>query len=376
MYNYLRKNIVNILGWNTKRKIVVFESDDWGSVRIKNNSVREILKNYEINVNEKHFDRFDSLESNQDLEYLFDLLLSFKNRYNQSPVFTSMCIMGNPDFNKIQLSDYSQYYFQPLSETLIDYSNSSRLIDLWKQGLNNNIFIPELHGREHVNVRRYMNILTKHEGREGMRIALSYHSFGPSLYKSYVYPNYLGALHPEKVDEIPELHQQLLEAGELYNKYLNKAPKVFIAPNSEEPKELEKTLDLIGIKYITRSKWRTYPLGDGKFKSEWNFIGKQNEFGQIYLNRNAFFEPAAVGKNVKSKDWIDSCLHDIGIAFRWHKPAVISSHRVNYVGSIDPLNREIGLRSLKQLLSKALKKWPDIEFMSSSELGDLISRTR
>lgn len=30
----IRKNIINIPGWNTKRKIVVFESNDWGSIRM------------------------------------------------------------------------------------------------------------------------------------------------------------------------------------------------------------------------------------------------------------------------------------------------------------------------------------------------------
>ena len=66
---------------------------------------------------------------------------------------------------------------------------------------------------------------------------------------------------------------------------------------------------------------------------------------------------------------------DIEIAFRWKKPAVISTHRVNYVGSIDPKNRQKGLGELKRLISLILKKWPDVEFMSSSQLGDLISNS-
>ena len=66
-------------------------------------------------------------------------------------------------------------------------------------------------------------------------------------------------------------------------------------------------------------------------------------------------------------------MKEIEIAFCWHKPATISSHRVNYIGYLHPENREKGLRLLKELLSRMLMKWPDIEFMTSSELGDMIA---
>ena len=55
-------------------------------------------------------------------------------------------------------------------------------------------------------------------------------------------------------------------------------------------------------------------------------------------------------------------------AFRMHKPAHISSHRVNYSGHIDAQNRNIGLKKLKILLSEITRKWPDVEFISGQEL--------
>ena len=61
------------------------------------------------------------------------------------------------------------------------------------------------------------------------------------------------------------------------------------------------------------------------------------------------------------------------VAFLWRKPATISSHRVNYIGFLHSENRERSLKKLEELLSRMLKKWPDIEFMTSSELGDLIA---
>jgi hypothetical protein len=368
----VRKNVSNLPGWRTNRKILVIESDDWGSVRIKDIQAFINLKEKGLNVDAIHYDSVESLESNEDLEMLFDVLLQFKDKKGNHPVFTPMCIMGNPDFEKIEASEYASYFFQPLLETIKQYPGSNRIIELWNKGKELNIFVPEIHGREHVNVNRYMNILQNHEAKEGLRYALNCKSLGPGAFKGVTYPNYLGALHPIQKDEIVELHNHLLDAGELFKQYMGYSPRVFIAPNAEEPKELESSLKKIGVKYLTRSKKRIYPVGDGKFVKEWCFIGKKNEFDQIILNRNCFFEPVAWGEHLNITNWVDSCLKDIEIAFRWHKPALISSHRVNYVGTIQPSNRENGLNALQLLLKTALKKWPNIEFMSSYDLGEII----
>lgn len=60
------------------------------------------------------------------------------------------------------------------------------------------------------------------------------------------------------------------------------------------------------------------------------------------------------------------------IAFRWHKSALISSYRINYIGFINEENKNRNLKLLKELLAKIIKKWPDSEFMNSSELGALV----
>ena len=39
----LAKNYVNALGWNSNRKIVVIESDDWGSIRMPSRKIYEYL---------------------------------------------------------------------------------------------------------------------------------------------------------------------------------------------------------------------------------------------------------------------------------------------------------------------------------------------
>ena len=71
-------------------------------------------------------------------------------------------------------------------------------------------------------------------------------------------------------------------------------------------------------------------------------------------------------------DPVERCLSDMHIAFKMHKPAVIISHRINYVGYIDRSNRNRNLKMLNRVLSLALKRWTDIEFMTSDQLGKTI----
>ena len=112
-------------------------------------------------------------------------------------------------------------------------------------------------------------------------------------------------------------------------------------------------------------------MGDGKFKKNYRYIGLKNSYGQRYITRNCFFEPSGM-KLSSNTDWVNNCLKEVETAFRWGKPAIISTHRVNYTGFLSPQNRANGLKQLHNLLNKIIKRWPSVEFLTSVELGHLI----
>lgn len=70
----------NFWGWNTDRKIVVIESDDWGSIRMPSKNVYQQCLQSGYQVDQIAYERYDSLASEDDLELLFDLLSSFKDQ--------------------------------------------------------------------------------------------------------------------------------------------------------------------------------------------------------------------------------------------------------------------------------------------------------
>ena len=89
---------------------------------------------------------------------------------------------------------------------------------------------------------------------------------------------------------------------------------------------------------------------------------------QKHLVGNCSFEPS-IYPNI---DTVNHCMKEIDTAFKWHKPATISSHRVNYIGSLHAANRSNSLKSLALLLNNILNKWPDVEFITSDKLGNII----
>ena len=64
-----RKYLKNLPGKRLGRKIVVIESDDWGGIRMPSKKVFDSLLSQGVRVDKCHFNRFDSLENENDLSY-------------------------------------------------------------------------------------------------------------------------------------------------------------------------------------------------------------------------------------------------------------------------------------------------------------------
>lgn len=362
------KQLSNLPGWRTKRKIVVFESDDWGSIRMPSNEAYNRLKKAGINLTDRdalRYNQNDSLESEDDLALLFEVLTSFKDKNQNHAVFTPVTIVANPDFTKIKSVNYREYYYEPFTETLKKYSGCENSFKLWFEGIHNKIFIPQMHGREHLNVFAWLNALQKgdtqtlHAFNENVWGFVPEHLPGVDFQAAFLFTEY---------SEL-EYHKNIIREGlDLFEKLFGYRAIYFVPPNGPFNNILNKTLAKNGIRFRSVSKIQQEPIGKGRYKKSFHWLGQKDMNGITYITRNCFFEPSLQGK-----DWIDSCLYDIKTAFLCHKPAIISSHRVNYIGTLNKSNRQRGLNQLKILLKEILKNWPDVEFLTTGDLGYLIN---
>ena len=363
----LKKNLSNLPGWRTNRKIVVFESDDWGSIRMPSLSTFEKLEGAGLDMRSHDAERYnlyDTLASSQDLQNLFEILTRFKDRNGDNAVFTAISVLANPDFNKIRESNFREYFYEPFTETLKRYKGCENSFELWKEGVSRKIFIPQFHGREHLNVEAWMKSLQV--GDEQTRFAFEEEMWG-FVPRQYPAIDYQAAFLPGAFEDI-NLHKKILVDGlDLFEKLFGYRAEYFVPSNGPFNNILNKILVENGIKYRSASKIQNEPLGNGRKRKVLHWLGQKDESGLIYITRNCFFEPSQPGK-----DWVDSCLNDIKIAFRWNKPAIISSHRVNYIGTLNPSNRDRGLHQLTRLLKEIIKNWPDAEFMTTPQLGAMM----
>ena len=366
----LKIYVSNLFGWRTNRKLIVIESDDWGSVYMSDKRALEEMKTKGIPL-DSHYLKNDTLESNEDMEMLMEVLRKHKDSSGRHVVMTGVNVVANPNFEKIKANGFTKYEYELFTETAKRFPQSNKIHTLWKQGIEERLLVPVFHGREHLNVQRWMKLLQ--EGNETVRIAFEYGvSTLPREMNGDELPDLRAAFDIDTQNDLKYLEKVIDTGLDEFEALFGYKSTFFIPTNGPFNNNLEELLSKKGVKYIGTGKIQSEPLGEGKYKKHFRYLGKKNRLGQMYLTRNCFFEPNSE-EFPKERDWVASCLKEIEIAFNCHKPATISSHRVNYMGTINPENRAEGLKKLDQLLGAIIKKWPEVEFITSMELGDIIT---
>jgi hypothetical protein len=310
------------------------------------------------------YNKYDTLANLNDFSALYEVLSKFKDKKNKSPVFTAVSVVANPNFEKIRQNKFKNYYWEPFTETLGKYGQANAF-DLWKQGIESELFLPQFHGREHLNIAVWMRALQENNEEallafdQGIWGFINQHKYNIDFQAAFDLENNLDL----------EVQSEAISTGlELFEQLFGYKATFFVPPNGPFNNSLEKIAFDNGIKYMSASKKQLEPQGNDTFKTKFHWLGQKNKWNQYYITRNCFFEPSD-----NSKDWVDSCLFEISNAFMFKKPAVISTHRVNYIGSLNEKNRINGLKQLEQLLKTITQKWPEVEFITSNQLGDMMS---
>jgi len=363
------RHVSNLPGWCTNRKIVVIESDDWGSIRMPSMDAFEKLKRNGLDLfslDAERYNKNDTMATSKDLEVLFEVLGRVKGSNGSNAVFTPVTIVANPDFAKIKNSHFKEYYYEPFTETLKRYRGCENAIGLWYEGIRSKVFVPQMHGREHLNVSSWIYALQKQDWQTHMAFNEGFWGFVPD---KLAFPgiDFQAAFLLKEPSDI-ENHKIIIREGlNLFEKLFAYRATYFVPPNGPFNNTLNEILAENGIKFRSVAKIQKETIGYDNFRKSFHWLGQKERNNITYITRNCFFEPSQPGK-----DWINSCLNEMQIAFRMKKPAIISSHRVNYVGGLSLKNRDQGLSQLSELLRIIVKRWPSAEFMTTARLGEIM----
>ncbi len=235
-------NISNSKGWKTRRKILVIESDDWGSIRMPSKEVYHNFIDKGFGVQNRLYNRFDSLASEDDLNHLFETLAAFKDIKGRNLVLTANTVVANPDFAKIKQNNYQEYHYELFTETLKKYPKHQDSFLLWEEGMKNKFFIPQFHAREHLNVNLWMKALQQKDKKIQYTFTQKTTFSGKSDY------SFMDAFDYESKNELVFLKEVLTDGLKIFQGIFGYQSKSFIAPCYIWHPELEKTLYLFNTR--------------------------------------------------------------------------------------------------------------------------------
>lgn len=361
------KALFNYKGKRNAPKWIVIESDDWGAVRTSSKASYDRLKNKGYRVDACPFNRFDALESDTDLEALFETLHAVKGADGNPANITFNAVMTNTNFEAIKADNFEAYHYEHFFETAKKYPQHDKVSVLYQQGIDSKCITPQFHGREHVHVRNWMSALRNQQ--PDLLDAFSesmYTVHNPALFTCKDF--YLDAWGMHNQEDEQYIAEAIKEGLKIFEETFGFKSKSAIAACFSMTEYVEKVLADNGVGHLQGAhiQDRLKANGDGTEKVK-HFMGKTNGNGQFFTIRNANFEPSINPQ----MDWVNTVLQDVYWAFFWGKPAIINSHRLNFIGSLEEKNRTHNLALLKAILHKIVQRWPDANFVSSDRLSEV-----
>lgn len=347
-------------GLKTNKKIVVFESDDWGADRNYSKENLDKLLSLYPEFAPDGYQKFDTLESDEDVRELKKVLLSCRGADNSPAVFTLNFATFNLNTEEMKNADLKETKLVPIELYYKEKNGSGKVLAEVADGEYKGCFASELHSREHINSETLIADIKG--GNKLVADALDLKIVGVNS------ENYCGM---DTLNTSEENSKAILEdAMEEYEKVFGKVSESYIAPCYTWKPSDEKVLENLGVKYLQGKLFQNLPVGKDKYKKVYHKFGEKSKNANLYyFYRNCFFEPTRDRLKGKSDDEIlKKTMQEIKLAFRCKKPAVICSHRVNFVSGIAKENRTSNLKLLKELLEKIKQEYPDVIFESSAKM--------
>ncbi len=357
-----------------RHPVIVIESDDWGTIRMKDRKVLNSIQNIERSWADDPYMQLDRLESNDDVESLFEVLLRHRDSHGNYACITANCILQNPDFKAIKESNFERFVGVSLMNIIDEYPDCDRVLNIQKRGIELGLFFPQFHGREHIHIRRWLDGLKRDISflRKAFEFGLiSFHQTKKLPCVAY----FMDAMNPVDKQNLTEIVHIVKDGLEMFHQQWGYRSDTMIAPCYFWNSSMEAELESSGIGAFQGLRIQKHSdVGASKqaFKKIPHKQFSKNKSGQFYFVRKAFFEPSLN----PNKDWVDACLAEISKALSRDNVAIICSHRLNYIGSINRDNRDRNLGNLDNLLRKIKQKFPDCLFANSSGLLDQLKNQK
>ncbi|MGA9530106.1 MAG: hypothetical protein WBS24_18475 [Terriglobales bacterium] len=336
-------------GLRFDRPLVLFQSDDWGRVGVRDREGWAELRANSVDLGENPYDSY-SLETAGDLRALTAVLTKHCDSVGRHPSIGMNFIMANVDFPRCSDTSPQEIPLLPLTAGLPASWQRPSLIDAYRQGIRERLFHPALHGLTHFCVSAVERELAEDEHRELLqrlwRAGTPYiHWRMPWIGYEYWDP----ALPPDR-RFIPLAQQRaaIQRAAEIFRAFFESTPFSACAPGYRANQDTKTAWFEAGVRAVQG--------GPGE-----RIAPSLDSDGMLLTFRNVEMEPATANWSLETiLGRANDCL-DRGL------PAIISMHSINLHSTIRDF-RTATLTVLDDFLSALEKRWLGLLYVSDADL--------
>ncbi|MBI5170163.1 MAG: hypothetical protein HZA61_11785 [Candidatus Eisenbacteria bacterium] len=347
------------LDWH-RLKAVVLESDDWGLCAwVPDEQAHRVLAGQPAFRSEagQRYGR-STLESAHDVQRLATLLLEFRGGDGLPPVWQANTIVAAPDYARL-VPPLFEVESLPLVglDTLAGRWARPGMLDAVRHAEASGVWWAELHGLHHLPEHTWLHALRR--GQHDARAALEHQS---PLCLAVESSGEYDAAEPREVRA-----RVLREAVTRFRALFGRTPTSFCPPDYRFDDWLEGEAESLGL---TTFQGKPEQSGSRWTALRRRWLGLQfphTNGARFYLPPRIAFEPRG-GADAHGRIGVEAAHRGAREAWGRGRPAVLSSHRLNYAHLDEPWS-EASRTALRELLSRLAAD--GAVFLTDSEVRQL-----
>jgi hypothetical protein len=329
---YARREL--LISWREpvlQRPVLIIESDDWGA---------------------------GPSDQSEALGSIAQLLAGFKDCDGRHPLMTLGIVLASADGERIRATGNYQ-------RQLISTSTHGSLLETINNGVDAGVFDIQLHGLEHYWPSALMEASQCDESVMAwlQRAPFSLTEDLPSPLQS----RWVNAVSlPAEPINDREVLQAVREETSDFEAVFGSVPGVAVPPTFIWNECVEKGWAAGGVNVVVTPGRRYESRGDDGQPSAAGdpvYNGQPTGNGMVYMVRNSYFEPSM-------GHMAEQAMAALDLKTGLGQPALLETHRFNFLGSIDKKNRSV--QELKRFLEQALAAYPNVAFISTGKLAMIL----
>lgn len=308
--------------------LVTIESDDWGAHR---------CLDFGINLAKcSKFSQLDCLETPEDVRRLTSVLRRHHDSRGRAATITANVVFETILGNRV-------------NKTIIRRTVPEAVVLSWKEAMEDRVLYPQLHA---------------------MREADEHSVLDPDSKVRWMTSPYMVWDGNQYVDlPTARVEKVVIEGQDLFSQIFGFKSLSTVPPRYVWGEAADHAFAIAGIRYLQAA------IQIHKPKCPRYYPFERTDNGILMLTTRVHFEPAFAWKKGKPMgEIVRTKSHEILRRLSTHTPVAISTHRINYVSGHSRSQAEYGLSAIDSLLSNLLRYRPNLVFLTSPELGQVLER--